>query len=280
MTRYKLLVLLAAAAVLAHAELTQAEQHAHVIAAGDGGRVEWAVLGFSVRGRPIHGWYFNRGEGPPALVFAGIHGDERTAVELGRRLRERWVNQPQRLEGRRVILVPAANPDGVEEGTRHNARGVDLNRNFPVDWRHIRKGDYSYGGHRPLSEPESRVLAALVAGGVSGDMRTGGSQSAEAGGSAPAVVVSIHSRLIYGGGVNNFDGPADALAVLMAACNGYPVWREWRYRTPGSFGRYAGGSMHIPTLTLELPIRITEEREWEANMQAVEAVIISRPPAR
>jgi protein MpaA len=254
----------------------QAGRHAHVIAAGEGGRVEWVVLGFSVRERPIHGWYFNRGAGPITLVFAGIHGNEHTAVELGERLRDRWVAGPRRLEGSCVLLIPAANPDGVLRGTRHNARGVDLNRNFPADWRHIRKGDYTYGGPRPLSEPESRALASLVGEGSSRDARDGGSPPDR--GSPPAAVVSIHSRLVYGNGVNNFDGPAGSLAGLMAAHNGYPVWGEWPYRTPGSFGRFAGGTWNIPTLTLELPLRIAGEREWEANMLAVEAVIASHPP--
>lgn len=243
------------------------DKHAHVV--GGGGRVEWAVLGYSVRDRPIHGWYFNRGAEPFILVFAGIHGNEGSAVELGERLRSRWLSEPHRLEGSSVLLIPAANPDGVARGTRHNARGVDLNRNFPGDWKHIRKGDYAFGGNRPLSEPESRVLASLVEGAPDGLCPSS---------RPPAAVVSIHSRLILGSGVNNFDGPAAGLAKLMAGYNGYPVWSEWRYHTPGSFGVFSGGHRHIPTLTLELPLRIASEREWEANIAAVEAVVIRHQP--
>jgi protein MpaA len=41
--------------------------------------------------------------------------------------------------------------------------GVDLNRNFPWRWRrHGRRGDRHYTGPRPLSEPASRLLAALI----------------------------------------------------------------------------------------------------------------------
>ena len=31
-----------------------------------------------------------------------------------------------------VVITPVANPDGFAENVRHNANGVDLNRNFPA----------------------------------------------------------------------------------------------------------------------------------------------------
>jgi protein MpaA len=48
-------------------------------------------------------------------------------------------------------------------GTRQNAHGVDLNRNFSWHWRHLgRRGDQQYSGRRPLSEPESRFAYGLI----------------------------------------------------------------------------------------------------------------------
>jgi murein peptide amidase A len=61
----------------------------------------------------------------------------------------------------RLWLVRTANPDGVAAGTRQDARGVDLNRNFPWDWRPGPRGTY-YPGPRAASEPETRALTKLV----------------------------------------------------------------------------------------------------------------------
>lgn len=47
--------------------------------------------------------------------------------------------------------------------TRQNARGVDLNRNFPYRFKRAGKpGDTYYSGASALSEPESRALAAFI----------------------------------------------------------------------------------------------------------------------
>jgi hypothetical protein len=55
------------------------------------------------------------------------------------------------------------NPDGLADGTRFNADGVDLNRNFQTDdWRQNPNEpngvDPGAGGPRPFSEPESRAI--------------------------------------------------------------------------------------------------------------------------
>jgi predicted deacylase len=109
------------------------------------------------------------------LLVAGLHGEEPETVQLARGILDR-VGGDEAL----CAIVLCANPDGVAEGRRQNARGVDLNRNFAAaTWRAGTTPSYPAGidparrvpanrtnvsstGEAPLSEPESAALAALV----------------------------------------------------------------------------------------------------------------------
>ncbi len=113
------------------------------------------LLGRSVDGRPIVA--FEVGDPTAArreLVVGCIHGNETAGVAVARRLEH---VSPRNLD---LWIVPFLNPDGAAAGTRGNARGVDLNRNFPWRWKPLRGPFYSGSG--PLSEPESRIAYRLV----------------------------------------------------------------------------------------------------------------------
>jgi murein peptide amidase A len=116
------------------------------------------VVGRSAGGRPILlrelGDRHHRGR---VLVFGCIHGDECAAKGL-EPLSNGCPDQHANID-----LVPNLDPDGLAEGTRLNGAGVDLNRNFSVDWRPIGKpGDPEYSGPQPFSEPETRLAARIV----------------------------------------------------------------------------------------------------------------------
>lgn len=116
------------------------------------------IAGHSAAGRPIR----LRQYGDPALpgellVFGCIHGDECA----GRGIRPLVYGCPDPYSD--IYVVPNLDPDGSAAGTRLNANGVDLNRNFPSGWRQIgAPGDPQYSGREPLSEPESRLAARIV----------------------------------------------------------------------------------------------------------------------
>jgi len=147
-------------------------------AAGSAAGADHTTIGHSVRGRPI----FLFESGPPTaslevLVIGAIHGNEIAGMRVARRLiatEGEWpptelhqIPPPPGGEfdavrggGFGLLVVPTINPDGVAARTRGNARGVDLNRNFPFDWRPLAGGEYS--GPHPLSELETRAIRRLI----------------------------------------------------------------------------------------------------------------------
>ena len=112
------------------------------------------LLGRSWQGRPIVAVEVGDPSGTRVLVFGSIHGNETGGIEIARAL-ERL--SPHGLD---LWIVPDLNPDGVAADTRHNAHGVDLNRNFPVRWQPM-EGVYA-SGPKPLSEREARIAHALI----------------------------------------------------------------------------------------------------------------------
>lgn len=216
--------------------------------------MEQRVLGRSARGRSIHGFYSSRDAHGGTLILGGFHGDEPKSVHVARKLIEQ-LNEESPAGMPAWLVVPLVNPDGYEKRHRRNARGVDINRNFPTDdWILGKRNSRMFGGEHSGSESETRAVIRAVE-----EFR-------------PTRIITIHS--ISGGReCNNFDGPGRQLAEMLSRLNGYPVTSTIGYPTPGSFGQWAGQAHGIPTITLELPSLDSPKKCWEANRAALLRVI-------
>jgi N-acetylmuramoyl-L-alanine amidase len=115
-----------------------------------------SLIGRSVQGRPIRALRVGSPRAPVKLLVVGsIHGNEPAGKAVVARLRR---SHPP--PGTALWLVDDANPDGSAAGSRHNARGVDLNRNFPYRWR-PQDGVYE-SGSGAASEPETHAIQGFV----------------------------------------------------------------------------------------------------------------------
>lgn len=202
-----------------------------------------SYIGSSVQGRGILAYRF--GSGPSKIIFFGnMHGNEASAKYT----LDSWVNELEANFGkipknRTIIVIPSINPDGLAMGSRYNARGVDLNRNFPdVDWQAdvmVAGGEVvkNNGGTAPLSEPESAALASFI--------------SAE----SPRLVLSYHA--VASVIIANEAGDSTALANTYASLSSY--WAPSPSQSNGMFAYQVTGTMEgwaynilgIPTLVIE-----------------------------
>lgn len=153
--------------------------------------VDIRTYGHSVEGRPLRAVRLAQGVGdrPRVLVCANTHGPEFIGNRVAHGvLRIAADGDPPRplaalVERAELWVAPCLNPDGYARTwaragagplatLRHNANGVDLNRNWPVPPGETRlpfpgagsdrPGDATYRGSAPLSEPETERLDALL----------------------------------------------------------------------------------------------------------------------
>jgi hypothetical protein len=113
-------------------------------------RVSIAELGRSVEGRSIRATTMGRGP-VSVLLWSQMHGDESTATMSLADILHWWAASPEEDALRRklaerltITMIPMLNPDGAERFVRHNALGVDVNRDA-----------------RRLATPEARILKAV-----------------------------------------------------------------------------------------------------------------------
>jgi protein MpaA len=207
----------------------------------------YRIVGKSVQRRPI--MCLELGDGPDvSLIMATIHGNEPAGTPLVRSLSWHLRRHPELLAGRKVVLMAVANPDGMVNGSRFNARGVDLNRNFEAANRINTKQT----GLLALSEPEAVIIKRLI-------------QEYK-----PDRIVSIHQPL----NCIDYDGPARMLAERMGQYCALPVKKLGA--RPGSLGSYAGVTLGIPIITFEMlqaDSKLSSDALWQKYGKALLAAI-------
>lgn len=209
----------------------------------------WRTLGQSVEGRAIESVTVGRGP-RRCLIVGSIHGDESEgleaideAIDVARRHDDAWT----------TTIIRDLNPDGTARRTRRNARGVDLNRNWPASNFRGSKAR----GSSALSEPETAVAFDLIE-----SMR-------------PTLVLVLHAAA--NGPFVNFDGPASAEAERFAEAAS-SAGRPWRvepsmgYPTPGSLGSMLGVDRSVAILTIEFR-RGDRTNAGEALRRGLDAVL-------
>lgn len=185
------------------------------------------------------------------LVIGGIHGDELSSAGVAFNWIALAMQTPADMDWR---FVPVLNPDGafLARPTRYNARGVDLNRNFPTpNWEQeaskywvlrTKRDKRRYPGPKALSEPESRFVVETMARWQ------------------PDLIVSLHAPY----GVLDYDGP------------NVPPQRLGRLYLdrvgifPGSLGHYGGVHKGVPVVTIELPSAIRTPTDPEMRQMWVD----------
>ena len=166
-------------------------------------------LGESVQGRAINAVRLGDPDAERKILVIGeIHGDERAGTAIADQLARGPA--PADVD---LWIVPQLNPDGAASRSRQNARGVDLNRNFPWRWRRAGEPfDQEYSGPRALSEPESKIAHHLIA-----KIR-------------PEITIWFHQPL----GLVDLSGGDASIERRFARLTGLPVRRLTRYRGSAS----------------------------------------------
>lgn len=223
------------------------------------------VIGYSAQGRPLEVYRF--GDGPiQRLIVAGMHGGyEWNTVALAEELLGYLDAHPEAVPPEVTLsILHILNPDGyahswVASG-RANARGVDLNRNWPSNWHADwpRAGCWNHspvtGGASPASEPETQALMAFIS-----------QNSFDA-------VISYHSAAlgIFPGDPAP-DSPSLRLAEAVAAVSDYPyppLANGCEFT-----GQFAGWAADNGLAAIDIELTNHTDTDFEQNLKIMEVFL-------
>lgn len=242
----------------------QQEQRALLDAVGET-VVRRRQLGTSVLGRTIDRLSTGDEGLPHVLLVGAVHANEWVTAAVAMRVM-RWAIDVAQSAWQQVqfTVVPMLNPDGVEQVVqgrtrssqqwKANARGVDLNDQFPAGWARERwrrgvhcPGARDFGGPYPLSEPEARALVRWI-------------ECEEANGTPVQTLLALHTQgeEIYWNYRDFEPDGAQTIVEEMARRSGYRAVRlmgsdaglkDWfirRWRRPGFTIECGRGCNPIP----------------------------------
>ncbi len=197
----------------------------------------------------------------PLLLIGGVHGDEPEGVTLAQKtldwLTEIYNSGQQDKIISPWILIPCINVDGFKMNQRVNARGVDLNRNFPSrDWSMKIKRARYFPGHQPTSEAETRALIKLI------------------GTYLPRLIIHCHS---WNPGIIVTGETSLREADVLAKATGYPLQNDIGYPTPGSLGQWAWFELQIPVICIEEQEHIDQSLVWPHFENGIKQVFGATP---
>lgn len=225
-------------------------------------------LGRSVEGRPMVAHRF--GNGSLKVVLLGdMHGaTEENTYRLMLEMIDYLLAHPQEVPAQASLwILPSANPDGLSNGTRSNARGVDLNRNFDTSLDSCSQNDWgpdTYnseglvpggGGNAPGSEPETQILLDFLPD--------------------AHIVISYHSQAGYVllGGCGDH-APTRRLGEMLSLATGYiiPASGWTAYPVTGNLTAYLA-AQGIAAVEIELTNK--RDTEFQRNLDGLRAVLAS-----
>ena len=227
------------------------------------------VIGYSVNRLPLEVYKFGSGK-HERMIVAGIHGgDEWNTVTLANQLITYINHYPNVIpDNVTLYILRNLNPDGEARAHnkygRVNNNGVDLNRNFPVNWQANwnRSGCWNYlptsGGSEAGSEPETRAMLSFIQ-----------SHNIEA-------LISYHSAAlgIFPGG-NPWDENSVNFAEAIARVSSYPFPPiDTGCIYSGTLADYAV-AQGITAVDLELTDHI--DTDFEVNLNILEILLTWQP---
>jgi len=204
----------------------------------------------SVKGKPIEKIVISHKDSEilderVILFVGGIVGTEPIGTPIITRMIEHIKTQPQLLKNRKVIFLPQVNPDGVESHSRENAKGVDINRDFP-------KNKENFGECQPETQAVIETIDTYK----------------------PESIITVHQSE----GID-FDFPDETLKErndMIRYLKQQNPGLLFKYDSvkPGSLGEYGSKILEIPVISFGVGKYETDKKKlWEKYRNGLIALI-------